>query len=74
MPSRDAFETDETQARETVDGMLLDQELLTDDMVLLRTDDYVTMRGWRENSGRPDLVDCVADEFERRPAVPAHQS
>ena len=54
--------------------MLLDQELLTDDMVLLRTDDYVTMRGWRENSGRPDLVDCVADEFERRPAVPAHQS
>jgi hypothetical protein len=29
-------------------------------------DSYVAMRGWRRHPGRPDLVDCVADEFERR--------
>ena len=28
---------------------------------------YVTMDGWLDHAGRDDLVDCVADEFERPP-------
>jgi hypothetical protein len=32
---------------------------------------YATMQTWLRHAGRDDLVDCVADEFERRRAVPA---
>jgi hypothetical protein len=47
--------------------MLLDQDLIAFSADERATaDSYVTMRGWRDNPGRPDLVDCVADEFERR--------
>ncbi len=27
---------------------------------------YVTMEAWLDHAGRDDLIDCVADEFERR--------
>jgi hypothetical protein len=33
--------------------------------------EYVTMHTWPDHRGRPDLVDFVADEFERR--VQAHE-
>ena len=51
--------------------MLLDQDVLARDAMLHpeerpEKEGYVTMAGWRDNPGRPDLVDCVADEFERR--------
>lgn len=26
---------------------------------------YVTMQAWLDHAGRDDLIDCVADEFER---------
>ena len=52
--------------------MLLDQDVLARDAMLHPEEErpekegYVTMAGWRDSPGRPDLVDCVADEFERR--------
>lgn len=47
--------------------MLLDHDVMARDAVLQpEKQAYVTMAGWRDNPGRPDLVDCVADEFERR--------
>jgi len=27
---------------------------------------YVTMESWLAHTGRDDLIDCVADDFERR--------
>jgi hypothetical protein len=30
---------------------------------------YVTMQGWLDHAGRDDLIDCVADDFERRRSV-----
>jgi hypothetical protein len=50
--------------------MLLDEDLLPPQQDVEPDErPYVTMAAWRDHAGRDDLVDCVADEFERRPAV-----
>jgi hypothetical protein len=36
-------------------------------------DDFVTRADWRHDAARPDAIDEIADEFERR-AAPEHQS
>jgi hypothetical protein len=33
--------------------------------------EYVTMDSWRAHNGRADLIDCVADDFERRVPAPS---
>jgi hypothetical protein len=69
-PRRDAPEIAETQSRETVGSMLLEDVVLRLPPALQPDGQpYVTMEGWLDHAGRDDLIDCVADEFElRRPA------
>jgi hypothetical protein len=71
-PRRDAPEIAETQSRETVGSMLLEEGVLRLEPALQPDEQaYVTMDGWLDHAGRDDLVDCVADEFERRRPVPS---
>jgi len=65
-PRRDAPEIAETQSRETVGSMLLEDVVLR---LAPALQPYVTMEGWLYHAGRDDLIDCVADEFERRRSV-----
>jgi hypothetical protein len=65
-PRRDAPEIAETQSRETVGSMLLEDVVLR---LAPALQPYVTMEGWLDHAGRDDLIDCVADEFERRRSV-----
>lgn len=69
-PRRDAPEIAETQSRETVGSMLLEDVVLRLAPALQPGEQpYVTMDGWLDHAGRDDLIDCVADEFERRRSV-----
>jgi hypothetical protein len=70
-PRRDAPEIAETQSRETVASMLLEEGVLRLEPALQPDGPrYVTMETWLDHAGRDDLIDCVADEFERRRAAP----
>jgi hypothetical protein len=69
-PRRDAPEIAETQSRETVGSMLLEEGVLRLEPASQPDEQsYVTMEGWLDHTGRDDLIDCVADEFERRRPV-----
>ncbi len=69
-PRRDAPEIAETQSRETVGSMLLEEVVLRLAPALQPDEQpYVTMEGWLAHTGRDELIDCVADEFERRRPV-----
>jgi hypothetical protein len=69
-PRRDAPEIAETQSRETVGSMLLEEVVLRLAPALQPDEQpYVTMEGWLDHAGRDDLIDCVADDFERRRPV-----
>ena len=70
-PRRDAPEIAETQSREIVGHMLLEEVVLRLAPALQPGEQpYVTMESWLAHTGRDDLIDCVADEFERRRPLP----
>jgi hypothetical protein len=69
-PRRDAPEIAETQSREIVGPMLLEEVVLRLAPALQPDEQpYVTMESWLDHAGRDDLIDCIADDFERRRPV-----
>ena len=47
--------------------MLLEEDVLRlEPGMQPRERPYVPMQAWLDHAGRDDLIDCVADEFERR--------